>query len=124
MLDNDDTHTPYVFPAGSIIAAGGYLAVDTGASGFSFGLGSADNVRIFDAAGVLYETYAWTAHAATTYGRCPSGTGAFTTTTTSTKGAANDCSSPVHLSEIESSGGIPDEWFELVNTGASDATTR
>src|SRR5204862_474332 len=93
MLDNDDTHIPvsYVFPAGSIIAAGAYLVVDTGASGFNFGLGSADSVRIFDAAGSLVESYSWTAHAATTYGRCPDGTGDFTTTTAPSKGAANKC---------------------------------
>ena len=36
-------------------------------------------------------SYTWTAHAATTYGRCPNGTGAFATTAASTKGAANDC---------------------------------
>jgi hypothetical protein len=118
MLDNDDTHTPYVFPAGTTIAAGAYLVVDTGATGFSFGLGSADSARIFTPAGVLYESYSWTAHAATTYGRCPDGTGPFVTTTSSTKGTANDCSSPVRLNEVESNGGVPDDWFELYNPGA------
>ena len=38
------------------------------------------------------DSYSWTAHAvATTYGRCPNGTGAFTTTAASTRGAANVC---------------------------------
>jgi hypothetical protein len=121
MLDNDDTHTPYVFPARTTIAPGAYLVVDTGGTGFNFGLGAADSVRIFTPAGVLYESYSWTSHAATTYGRCPDGTGAFTTTTSSTKGAKNDCSSPVRLNEVESNGGVPDDWFELYNAGAVPA---
>src|SRR5690606_32414879 len=41
--------------------------------------------------GVVLDEYSWTAHAATTYGRCPDGTGAFATTTAPTKGAANQC---------------------------------
>ena len=118
MLDNDDTHEPYIFPAGTTIAPGAYLVVDTGTTGFNFGLGAADSVRIFTPSGQLYESYSWTAHAATTYGRCPDGTGAFTTTTSSTKGAANDCSAPVKLNEVESNGGSPDDWFELYNGGS------
>jgi hypothetical protein len=46
-----------------------------------FGLGSADSARLFDPAGAPVDSYSWTAHATTTYGRCPSGSGAFTTTT-------------------------------------------
>ena len=58
----------------------------------SFGLGGADSARLFAADGTtLVDSYTWTAHAATTYGRCPDGTGAFATTTASTKGAANAC---------------------------------
>jgi hypothetical protein len=40
----------------------------------------------------IVDTYSWTAHATTTYGRCPNGTGDFATTLASTKGAANSCS--------------------------------
>jgi hypothetical protein len=114
--DNDDTHT-HALPAGSTIAGGGYLLVEEAALGF--GLGAADSVRIYDPTGSLYETFSWTAHATTTYGRCPNGTGAFRTTTSVTKGAANDCSSPVRINEIESSDGIPDDWIELFNPTAS-----
>ncbi|MEI9812750.1 MAG: lamin tail domain-containing protein [Acidobacteriota bacterium] len=117
MLDGDDTHAPYVFPAGSTIAAGAYLVVEE--AQFGFGLGAADSVRIYNSSGALFETYAWTAHAATTYGRCPNGTGAFITTTTSTKGAANDCSSPVKINEVESNLGVPGDWIELFNPSAS-----
>jgi len=116
--DNDDTHT-YVIPAGTIVAPGAYFLIEEAQMGF--GLGSADAVRLFDTGGTLRDSYSWTAHATTTYGRCPNGTGAFTTTTTVTKGAANDCSvpNPVKVNEVESSGGTPGDWVELFNTGAS-----
>ncbi len=87
--DNDDTHT-YTLPAGTVIPAGGYFVVEEAA--LTFGLGSADSVRLFNANRNVIDSYDWTAHAATTYGRCPNGTGAFALTTTVTKGAANDCS--------------------------------
>lgn len=70
----------------------------------------------------MVDTYSWTAHAANTYGRCPNGTGAFTNTTSSTKGAANDCGpgpSPVRISEVESNGGTPGDWVELLNPSAA-----
>ena len=111
--DNDDTHD-YVLPAGTTIAPGAYLVVDESALGF--GLGGADSVRLFDDLG-LVDAYAWTAHAVTTYGRCPDGSGAFRTTTAPTKGAANDCAPRVKLNEIESNGGVPGDWAELYNAG-------
>ncbi|TAJ17161.1 MAG: lamin tail domain-containing protein, partial [Dehalococcoidia bacterium] len=96
-LDNDDTHAPYSIPAGTVIPAGGYLVLDE--AQFGFGLGGADSARLFLADGVtLVDSYAWTAHAAITYGRCPSGTGAFASTTASTKGAANSCAGEVTAS--------------------------
>jgi hypothetical protein len=119
VLDGDDTHTALVIPAGTTIAPGAYYLVEEAALGF--GLGAADNVRVFDPTGALYQTYAWTAHAATTYGRCPNGTGAFTTTTSSTKGALNDCGNPVKINEVESSGGSPGDFIELINPGANPA---
>ena len=78
--DNDDTHS-FTIPAGTMIAAGGYYVADTDVAG-GFGLGSADSARLFaPGAAAPIDSYSWTAHAATTYGRCPNGTGAFTTTT-------------------------------------------
>lgn len=91
--DNDTTHTIYKLPAGTTIAAGGYLLVEEAA--FGFGLGAPDEARLFNAFGVTIDVYSWTAHAATTYGRCPNGSGAFATTASSTKGAANDCGTVV-----------------------------
>jgi Lamin Tail Domain len=115
-LDNDNLHTAYVVPAGSVIAAGGYLVLEE--AGFGFGLGSADSSRVFDATGVVVDSYSWTTHATTTYGRCPNGTGAFRTTTSVTKGLANDCSAAIKLNEIESNGGVPGDWAELHNAGS------
>ena len=91
--DNDDTHS-YTLPGGTVVAPGAYLVMDTGAAGFNFGLGAADSARLFLPDGTtIVDSYSWTAHAATTYGRCPNGTGAFATTASSTKGSANDCGS-------------------------------
>lgn len=117
--DNDDSHA-FPLPAGTVIPVGGYLVLDEAA--FGFGLGGADSVRLFTPNGVLVAEYSWSAHAsATTYGRCPDVSGAFTTTTSSTKGAPNDCALGVRLNEIESSGGTPGDWVELFNAGSSAA---
>ncbi len=122
--DNDPAHG-YTLPAGSVIPAGGYLVLDelvNGVGNFNFGLGSNDEANLLAPDGsTLVDRYAWTAHAATTYGRCPNATGAFTTTTSSTKGAVNDCSVAVKINEVESSGGVPGDWVELYNTGAAPA---
>ncbi|HET7541329.1 MAG TPA: lamin tail domain-containing protein [Polyangiaceae bacterium] len=91
--DNDDTHS-YVLPANTVVAPGAYYVMDTGSAGFNFGLGAADSARLYLPDGTtLVDSYTWTAHAATTYGRCPNGSGAFATTASSTKGTANDCGS-------------------------------
>ncbi|NVB77315.1 MAG: cell wall protein [Kofleriaceae bacterium] len=111
--DADDTHA-YVIPAGTTIASHGYVVLEE--AQFGFGLGAADSARLFDGA-TLVDSYAWTAHAATTYGRCPDGTGSFGTTTTITKGAGNDCTTLVGINEVESNGGIPGDWVELHNAG-------
>jgi len=93
--DNDDLHV-FTVPAGTIVAAGGYYVADVDSGPTAFGLGGADSARLFEpGASTLVDSYSWTAHAATTYGRCPNGTGAFTTTTSPTRGAANDCSAGV-----------------------------
>lgn len=121
-LDDDSSHDAYVLPAGSSIAAGGYFVIDqvsATAPGFDFGLGGADTVRVYDRDGELALRYSWTAHAAVTYGGCPDGSGVLVDTTASTKGAANDCSSPVRINEVESQDGSPGDWVELTNTGTT-----
>jgi len=114
--DNDDTRTT-ALPAGTTIAPGAFLIIEESTLGF--GLGSADAARLFDPTGVLIDSYSWTAHATTTFGRCPDGTGGFTTTTTSTKGAANDCRAAIKVNEVESNGGTPGDWIELYNSGST-----
>jgi len=91
-LDSDNTHTPYAIPAGTLLAPGAFYVVEE--AQFVFGLGTADSARLFAADGTtLIDSYAWTAHATITYGRCPDGTGSFVQTA-STKGAANSCGAP------------------------------
>ncbi|MDM7889420.1 lamin tail domain-containing protein [Curtobacterium sp. RHCJP20] len=121
-LDSDSSHTAWTLPQGSTIAAGGYLVVDqetTTRPGFDFGLGGADAVRLYDPSGALALRYAWTTHAAVTYGSCPDGSGTLVDTTASTKGRPNDCSSPVRINEVESQDGTPGDWVELTNVGTT-----
>jgi hypothetical protein len=87
--DNDDSHT-YPIASGTSMAAGAFLALDVESS---YGLGSSDSARLYNGT-TLVDSYTWTSHATTTYGRCPDGTGAFATTTVATKGAANACPPP------------------------------
>lgn len=82
----------FVAPAGTVIAPDGYYVADVGTVAPVFGLGSADSAQLFAADGTtLLDASSWTQHAATTYGRCPDGSGPFTTTATPTRGAADDC---------------------------------
>jgi hypothetical protein len=92
--DNDDSHA-IAIPDSTTIMAGGYFSINTDDSTIpgEFGLGGADSARLFDGA-TLIDSYSWTAHATTTYGRSPDGTGAFTTTSASTKNAANSFATP------------------------------
>jgi hypothetical protein len=119
--DNDDSHT-YVIPAGATMAPGGYLLVEEADLGF--GLGAADSVRLYDDTGIaLADVYSWTAHATTTYGRCPNGTGGFVTTSNSTKGAANACGTIDAGAETDASasdGGRPDATDSGTMTEASN----
>ncbi|MEU0039338.1 MULTISPECIES: lamin tail domain-containing protein [unclassified Streptomyces] len=86
--DNDNSHS-YKIGKKTSIAPGAFLALDVESS---YGLGSSDSARLFQTDGsTLVDSYTWTDHASTTYGRCADGTGAFTTTTAPTKGAANAC---------------------------------
>jgi hypothetical protein len=91
LKDNDNSHV-YTIASGTTLAAGGFEAFDVESS---FGLGSSDSARLYEPDGsTLVDSYSWTSHASTTYGRCPDGTGAFVTTVASTKGAPNACPPP------------------------------
>jgi LPXTG-motif cell wall-anchored protein len=121
--DDSDART-LAIPAGTTIAPGAYLAVDVNVESnpANFGLGAADTARIFRADGTtLVDSLAWTAHSATTLGRYPNGTGAFSPTTGATKGAANPVAvapkPTVRINEVESNADTTD-WIELVNSGS------
>jgi hypothetical protein len=122
ILDGDPSHaaTPVVVPAGTTIPAGGYYALYTEISQSpGFGLGVGDSVTLLLPDGTTQvDTTTWGAHAATTWGRCPDGSGDFRETTASTRGLPNACS-PIRINEVESSGGAPGDWIELVNISAS-----
>ncbi|RNL81369.1 lamin tail domain-containing protein [Nocardioides marmorisolisilvae] len=123
VLDNDPAHAanPEVVPANTTLQPGGYYSIYTEFTPApGFGLGTADSANLYLPDGTtLVDTYSWTAHAATTYGRCPDGTGPFVTTTTPTRNAGNACS-PIRINEIESDQGVPGDWVELKNiSGAS-----
>jgi hypothetical protein len=134
--DNADDHR-WSFLPGTSIAAGQYLVVEATTVGrvggidktFSaeIGIGSADRIRLFDRDGALIdETHDWTAHAsingneaAASLARCPDGVGAFRLAY-ATKGATNSCVQPtVAINEVESDGGSPEDWIELVNPTAA-----
>lgn len=117
VMDNDPTGhaaetTP--LPAGTILQPGGYFVFDQPAS-FLFGLGNGDTVTIRDANGNTVDEHVYTAHAAGVLARCADGTGDFVDIAVSTKGLRNACGNPVRINEVESDGGSPDDWVELVN---------
>ena len=115
--DGDDTHNFFVIPAGTSVAPGGYYLAEE--SAFAWGLGTADSARLFAPDGVtLVDSRSWTAHSPTTLSVC--GTD-FVVSTSSTKGAANDCSAPIRINEIESQDGVPGDWIELRNNGVASA---
>ncbi|MEE6297320.1 lamin tail domain-containing protein [Georgenia wangjunii] len=105
-------------PAGTVLEPGEFF-VFAGDRDFGFGLGKADRVTLREASGTTVAEYVWEDHAATTFGRCPDGVGEFVLQGASTKGAPNDCGSPVRLNEIESSDAEAGDWVELVNPTAA-----
>jgi hypothetical protein len=133
LTDSDPTHQ-FVIPAGTLLDRHDYAAfrVDDPAVIGNFGLGAPDGAGLY-APGDDPETdqsidsYSWTSHAPTTYGRDPDGTGDFEATTSSTFGAANNFGAPVignidgvKLNEVESNDdSVNGDWVELYNTNAT-----
>ena len=98
LVDDDADHTPIVFPAGTVIESGGYWSIYTDETPEGFGLGGNDAVTLRDASGTIVDEFAWSGHAATTYGRIPDMTGEFAVTGEPTRNARNvgaDESEPV-----------------------------
>lgn len=136
LADNDNTHIVTILSG--TIPAKGFFTVRTDLAGpqGDFGLGGADSARLYAAGATVgvttpIDSYSWTAHASTTYGRFPNGTGPFVTTTAGTHNAANSYAGSVNpspaslagkikINEVETSGdAVRGNWIELTNvTGA------
>lgn len=132
LRDNaDDTDHRWAFAEGTVIAGGEFFLVKQGDSGITegketafgtFGIGSADEIRLFNKGKLVDRTGAWTSHAAingdvvaASYARCLDGKGTFELAF-ATPGKPNNCVPPtIAINEIDSKG-TPD-WAEIVNTG-------
>lgn len=118
LFDDDSVgHAAEIAPVaeGTVLQPGGYYVFDTNVH-FTFGLGKADSVTVYNKDGVVIDTYSWETHAEGVYARIPDGTGAFVDFGTATKGKANVVTNPVILNEVQSNdpGDGPD-WIELAN---------
>ncbi|MDA0180379.1 lamin tail domain-containing protein [Solirubrobacter phytolaccae] len=136
VADNDNSH---VVTISGTIASGGFFTVDTdnASTPGNFGLGNADSARLYaegqtPSTASPIDSYSWTAHASTSYGRYPDGTGSFVTLTATSKNAANAFTSPgsnpnpapwagVVINEVESNDPVSGayDWVELYNTNTS-----
>ncbi|MER7760978.1 lamin tail domain-containing protein [Streptomyces sp. NPDC097619] len=89
ILKDDDNGHSYKIAAGTTLAPGGFRAFDVSGK---FGLGSADEARLFLADGTtLVDRHTWSGHSAPSWSRCPDGTGAFKKAAAVTLGGANQC---------------------------------
>ncbi|MCF2707334.1 lamin tail domain-containing protein [Arcanobacterium haemolyticum] len=115
VMDNDPVgHASDItpLPAGTVLEPGARFVFEGGKQ-FGFGLGKNDEVSLFDAAGALVDSHAWTGHATGTYSRIPEGTGAFVDAP-ATKGTSNTGDS----TPTEPTGPTTTPW-----PGSGEATT-
>ena len=101
-------------PSGTELAPGALFVFDQ-PTNFVFGLGNGDTVTLRNAQNVTVAQHAYAAHAAGVWARCADGVGDFGDLGVSTKGLLNACGNPVRINEVESDGGDPGDWIELVN---------
>ena len=78
-----------VVPAGSIVPARGFLAIDE--ANFPNGLPAREAIHLFSRFGVQSDAFAWGHDPVTSFGRCPDGESPLIVTAAQTKGAANVC---------------------------------
>lgn len=93
ILDNKKSHDIQRVKEGTILKPGEYFVFEEGVD-FDFGLGSNDEVNLYDKDDKLVDKYSWTSHANGVYGRYPDGTGEFVDSTPS-KGKANNAAEEV-----------------------------
>ncbi|MFJ5774338.1 lamin tail domain-containing protein [Streptomyces sp. NPDC093094] len=90
LKDDDDIHS-YKIAAGTALGPGGYRAFDVHGT---FGLGSADEARLYLADGVtLVDGFSWSGHSSPSWSRSPDGTGIFGQAPAVTLGGPNGCGS-------------------------------
>ncbi len=92
----EDVSHHAVFPAGTVIPAGGFLFASNpgGALAFTFGLGMPDLARLYEPGGTVIDEISWTTHAAGTLARCPDGSETVVDVATPTQGGSNAPSCP------------------------------
>lgn len=101
---------------GTILNPGEFYVFDQNKD-FTFGLGKADKVTIFNKDGVPIAEYSWELHADGVYARIPDGIGELIEFSTSTKGKANIVTNPVTLNEVQSNDlNAGPDWVELANS--------
>ncbi|MFC8490394.1 lamin tail domain-containing protein [Streptomyces sp. NPDC057235] len=89
VLKDDDKNHAFTIASGTTLAPGGHRTFDVSGA---FGLGSADQARLYLADGrTLVDGFSWSAHSAPSWSRCPDGTGAFGQAAAVTLGAPNAC---------------------------------
>ena len=97
ITDDDPTHVFFI-PAGTLIDPGGYITFERDAAdSFTFGLGSADRVLLYDG-GSQADAVQWEdgdVPASTSFGRMPDGVGDFMTLTAPTPGGVNQANLPM-----------------------------
>ncbi|HAQ59322.1 MAG TPA: hypothetical protein DCR63_02325, partial [Microbacterium sp.] len=110
-------------PSGTTLAPGALFVFDQ-PTNFVFGLGGGDTATLRNAQDVTVAEYVYPAHATGVWARCADGTGDFVDLGVSTKGLPNACGNPVRINEVESDGGDPGDWVELINptTAALDVS--
>ncbi len=120
LRDSDPTNAPYAFSAGTTLEPHATLLVsrdDTGATGFSFGLGPDDALTLADAAGDQVDRVSWSgASKIDALGRLPDGAGALRPLYVPTPGRPNQApdAGTVRVNEVSSAG---DDPIELYNPG-------
>ncbi len=139
MLKDNSEKDSYIFPAGTIVPAKGFLLLaqdDTGETSFMFGLSSGgDEVRLFDASGNLTDRVTIPAMVdGESYARSVDGAGEWQKVNTPSLGTSNSGSTPVtppeppvidptvdytklQLSEISGIGADPEKYIEIYNSG-------
>lgn len=92
LTDSDPLHVATI-EAGTVVEPGGFvLLVQNEPASFTFGLGGADGVSLYNATGELTDTTTWASGQApmgASWGRLPDGTGPFMTLYSPTPGATN-----------------------------------